>query len=72
MSRQTGTILWFHNPKGWGFARFEDGREAFVHFRNIEQPDRGFRALKAGDTIEAELEDAAKGLVAKRVHCRSA
>ena len=49
MSRVTGTVKWFSNPKGYGFIEDEDGRDLFVHYTAIE--GTGFRSLDEGESV---------------------
>lgn len=34
-SKQTGTVKWFNDDKGFGFIERENGKDLFVHFRSI-------------------------------------
>ena len=60
----TGEVKWFNNAKGWGFITTEDGKEAFVHYSDIEGD--GFKALYVGETVTFEMSDGPKG--AKAMH----
>ena len=33
--RETGTVKWFNDSKGFGFHQRENGKDVFVHFRAI-------------------------------------
>mgnify|MGYP000194467101 FL=1 len=33
--RETGTVKWFNNSKGFGFIERQDGEDVFVHFNQI-------------------------------------
>ena len=58
--RITGTVKWFSNEKGYGFATPDDGgKDVFVHFSAIQS--EGYRTLAEGDRIEFELEQGDKG-----------
>ena len=61
---KTGKVKWFNTQKGYGFITQEDGREIFVHFKDIEG---GANALRDNDEVEFEVEEGRKGLQAIRV-----
>jgi CspA family cold shock protein len=45
--RQTGTVKWFNDAKGFGFITPENGgADLFVHFRSIQ--GSGFKSLQEG------------------------
>ena len=48
--KQTGTIKWFKNDKGFGFAVNEAGEDVFIHYREIVGD--GFKTLATGQRIE--------------------
>lgn len=60
-----GTVKWFNNQSGYGFIILNDGREVFAHYKNIIA--EGYRSLEAGQTVEFELEESERGLVAKSI-----
>ncbi len=58
--RMTGTVKWFNDEKGFGFATPDDGsKDVFVHYSAIQMS--GFRNLDEGDRIEFEVEMGDKG-----------
>jgi CspA family cold shock protein len=58
--RQIGTVKWFNNEKGYGFATPDDGsKDVFVHYSAIEA--EGYRSLNEGDRIEFSIEMGDKG-----------
>jgi CspA family cold shock protein len=65
--RETGTVKWFSNAKGYGFITREAGEDVFVHFSAIE--GEGFRSLSENQRVEFTVEQGPKGLQA--VHVRA-
>lgn len=63
--RQTGTVKWFNDAKGFGFISRENGEDVFVHFRSIV--GTGFRSLQEGQKVSFKLVQGQKGLQADEV-----
>lgn len=64
--RQTGTVKWFNDQKGYGFiARDEGGGDIFVHHSAIQM--QGYRSLIEGQRVEFTIEEGPKGLAAANV-----
>ncbi|MDX1688496.1 MAG: cold-shock protein [Candidatus Promineifilaceae bacterium] len=63
--RETGTVKWFDDQKGYGFIAREDGEDVFVHYSAIE--GTGFRSLMEGDKVEFSVEQGQKGPSAANV-----
>jgi CspA family cold shock protein len=63
--RQSGTVKWFNDSKGFGFIEREEGDDVFVHFRSIR--GEGYRTLKQGARVEFELSQTDKGYQAEDV-----
>ena len=63
--RQTGTVKWFNEAKGYGFIQREDGDDLFVHFRSIQ--GTGFRTLSEGQKVEFTVGQGQKGPQAEDV-----
>ena len=63
--RETGTVKWFNNSKGYGFISREVGDDVFVHYSSVE--GNGFRSLEEGQQVEFSVEQGQKGLQAVRV-----
>jgi CspA family cold shock protein len=51
MARQTGTVLWFNNLRGFGFISSQVGPDVFVHYTALQQ-NVGYRSLKEGSVVE--------------------
>ena len=63
--RNTGTVKWFNDQKGFGFLQQEGGDDVFVHHSAIVS--EGFRTLTEGDKVELSIEQGQKGLAAVNV-----
>jgi CspA family cold shock protein len=60
--RETGTVKWFSNAKGYGFIAREDSDDVFVHHTGIR--GEGYKSLDEGERVEFTVEQGAKGLQA--------
>jgi cold shock protein len=63
--RQTGTVKWFNDAKGFGFITRENGPDVFVHFRAIS--GTGHRSLAEGQKVSFRVVQGQKGLQAEDV-----
>lgn len=63
--RETGTVKWFDNAKGWGFITRAGGDDVFVHYTSVR--GEGYRTLEDGQQVEFEVAQGAKGLQAQDV-----
>lgn len=63
--RETGTVKWFSNKKGYGFITREEGSDVFVHFKSLSGD--GYRSLNEGQKVEFIVTDGEKGLQAQDV-----
>ena len=64
--RQTGTVKWFNDQKGFGFIeRDGDEKDVFVHHSAIEAV--GFKSLSEGQRVEFTVEQGQKGPAAAQV-----
>ena len=62
----TGTVKWFNNAKGYGFVIAEAGGEdLFAHYSSIQMD--GYKTLKAGQSVEFDIEQGPKGLHAVNI-----
>jgi CspA family cold shock protein len=64
--RETGTVKWFNNSKGFGFIEREQGDDVLVHYSSIRD-DGGFRTLAEGQKVEFSIMESQKGLQASDV-----
>ncbi len=63
--RQTGTVKWFSDSKGYGFISREGGEDVFVHFTAIRGD--GYRSLEEGQRVEFTIGQGQRGLQAQDV-----
>ena len=64
--RETGTVKWFSNKKGFGFIVRDDGDEdIFVHFSGIV--NEGYKSLQENQRVEFTVKKGDQGLQAEDV-----
>ncbi|MBD9484817.1 cold-shock protein [Pseudomonas sp. PDM14] len=63
--RQTGTVKWFNDEKGFGFITPESGADLFVHYRSIQSA--GFKSLQEGQKVSFVAVKGQKGMQADDV-----
>ncbi len=63
--RETGTVKWFSDEKGFGFIQRDGGEDIFVHHSAIKA--MGFRSLAEGDRVEFTVGEGRKGPAAQDV-----
>lgn len=63
--RQTGTVNWFNDRKGYGFIRSDAGGDVFVHYTEIK--GKGFKALSERQRVEFDIVSGMNGLRAVNV-----
>lgn len=64
--RQSGTVKWFNDEKGFGFITpAGGGNDLFVHFRAIQSS--GFKTLKEGQNVTFVAVQGQKGMQADEV-----
>ena len=60
-----GQVKWFDPKKGFGFIVGPTGEDVFVHHSQIQGD--GFRTLKEGESVDYEIMQGEKGLMARSV-----
>jgi CspA family cold shock protein len=63
--RESGTVKWFDNAKGYGFIQRAGGEDVFVHYRAIR--GEGYRTLQEGQQVQFNIVKGQKGLQAEDV-----
>ena len=63
--RESGTVKWFNESKGFGFISRENGPDVLVHFRAIT--GTGFKTLQEGQKVTFKVVQGQKGLQAEEV-----
>jgi cold shock protein len=63
--RETGTVKWFNDSKGYGFISRDSGDDVFVHYSDVQ--GGGFRSLREGQKVEFSVEQGDKGPKAANV-----
>ena len=63
--RESGTVKWFNNDKGFGFISRDGDVDVFVHYRAINSD--GYRSLKEGQRVEFTVTQGQKGPQAENV-----
>ena len=63
--RETGTVKWFNDRKGFGFIERASGDDVFVHHSSISSD--GFRSLQEGQKVEFEVIQEPRGPKAQNV-----
>jgi CspA family cold shock protein len=63
--RETGTVKWFNESKGYGFIDRDSGGDIFVHYSGIT--GQGYRVLVEGQRVEFSIGEGRKGPAATDV-----
>ena len=63
--RETGTVKWFNDAKGYGFIERPQGGDLFVHFSSVR--GTGFKKLTEGQRVDYVVAQGEKGPQAQDV-----
>ena len=63
--KQTGTVKWFNDSKGFGFIQRDDGPDVFAHYTNVV--GEGFRSLQEGQRVSFTINKRKKGPQAENI-----
>ncbi|OIN04519.1 cold-shock protein [Oceanisphaera psychrotolerans] len=64
-TKETGTVKWFNEEKGFGFITRASGPDLFVHFSSIQGD--GFKTLQEGQPVSFVVTQGKKGPQAEEV-----
>jgi cold shock protein len=62
-----GTVKWFNSEKGYGFIEQENGKDLFVHYKNVNSSGFGRVTLNEGQKVTFEVGEGKKGPQAENV-----
>jgi len=65
--RETGHVKWFNEKKGFGFIVRSSGEDIFVHYKDIDPENTGFKTLEENAQVSFVLDKGPKGLKAQSV-----
>jgi CspA family cold shock protein len=52
--KNKGIVKWFNKEKGFGFITKEDGKDIFVHYKNLNMD--GYKLLNECQKVEFDIE----------------
>ena len=62
-----GVIKWYNPRKGFGFIENDEGKDIFVHFRQVNNSGHGRVSLNEGQKVTFEIGEGEKGPQAENV-----
>lgn len=66
-TRETGRVKWFNEKKGFGFIVCSSGDDIFVHYKDIDPENAGFKTLVEDQNVTFLMEKGPKGFKAQDV-----
>jgi CspA family cold shock protein len=60
-----GTVKWFNNQRGYGFIKYGDEDEIFIHYTGIDMD--GYKSLLEGQKVTFDIVEGARGPQATNV-----
>lgn len=64
---ETGRVKWFNDKKGFGFIVNSRGDDIFVHYKDIDPENAGFKTLAEDQSVTFMIEKGPKGFKAQNV-----
>ncbi len=65
LKRKQGRVMWFNESKGYGFIRYGDQEEIFVHITDVISED--VESVEQGQKVEFDIKHTGKGMAATRL-----
>lgn len=65
--KETGTVKWFDDAKGYGFITADQGKDVFLHIKNLRKSALGKDDIGKGDRLRYDTEQGPRGPVAVNI-----
>lgn len=60
-----GIVKWYSNEKGYGFVSIDEGRDAFLHYSELEKI--GIKQINEGNELQYDLVETGRGYKAENI-----
>lgn len=60
-----GQVKWFNKEKGYGFIKYKNLDDIFIHYSNIDMD--GYKYLEEGDVVRFNIVETKKGYKATNI-----